>query len=153
MGFPRQGYRSGLPFPSPGDLPRPGIEPASPGLQEDSLLLSHQGSSWKRFLKCMKNKRRAWSDHQTCENPHANNGGSRLWNWPPFKNGRVCLGICRGWDWWVSTYAVFRKDPGWGGRDGQLGASDSDEGVKTAARASVPWSPFSNVSPTSQVTH
>ena len=30
MGFPRQEYWSGLPFPSPGDLPDPGIEPASP---------------------------------------------------------------------------------------------------------------------------
>ena len=29
MGFPRQEYWSGLPFPSPGDLPDPGIEPAS----------------------------------------------------------------------------------------------------------------------------
>ena len=32
MGLPRQEYRSGLPFPSPGDLPSPGIEPASPAL-------------------------------------------------------------------------------------------------------------------------
>ena len=32
MGFPRQEYRSGLPFPTPGDLPNPGIEPASPAL-------------------------------------------------------------------------------------------------------------------------
>ena len=32
MGFPRQEYWSGLPFPSPGDLPRPGIEPTSPAL-------------------------------------------------------------------------------------------------------------------------
>ena len=30
-GFPRQEYWSGLPFPSPGDLPHPGIEPRSPG--------------------------------------------------------------------------------------------------------------------------
>ena len=30
--FPRQEYWSGLPFPSPGDLPNPGIEPASPAL-------------------------------------------------------------------------------------------------------------------------
>ena len=30
LGFSRQEYRSGLPFPSPGDLPDPGIEPASP---------------------------------------------------------------------------------------------------------------------------
>ena len=45
MGFPRQGYWSGLLFPSPGDLPAPGIEPTSPALQSDSLQLSHQGSS------------------------------------------------------------------------------------------------------------
>jgi len=37
MGFPRQEYQSGLPFPSPGDLPNPGIEPRSPALQADSL--------------------------------------------------------------------------------------------------------------------
>ena len=30
MGFSRQEYWSGLPFPSPGDLPNPGIEPGSP---------------------------------------------------------------------------------------------------------------------------
>ena len=32
MGFPRQEYWSGLPFPAPGDLPDPGIEPVSPAL-------------------------------------------------------------------------------------------------------------------------
>ena len=37
MGCPRQEYWSGLPFPSPGDLPRPGIKPRSPALQVDSL--------------------------------------------------------------------------------------------------------------------
>ena len=37
MGFSRQEYWSGLPFPSPGDLPNPGIEPRSPALQADSL--------------------------------------------------------------------------------------------------------------------
>ena len=35
--FSRQEYWSGLPFPSPGDLLNPGIEPRSPALQEDSL--------------------------------------------------------------------------------------------------------------------
>ena len=44
MGFSRQEYGSGLPFPSPGDRPNPGIEPASPAWQADSLSLSHQGS-------------------------------------------------------------------------------------------------------------
>ena len=38
MGFSRQEYWSGLPFPSPGDLPNPGIKPRSPALQADSLL-------------------------------------------------------------------------------------------------------------------
>ena len=37
MGFSRQGYWSGLPFPAPGDLLDPGIEPGSPALQVDFL--------------------------------------------------------------------------------------------------------------------
>ena len=37
MRFSRQEYSSGLPFPSPGDLPDPGTEPGSPALQADSL--------------------------------------------------------------------------------------------------------------------
>ena len=37
MGFSRQDSWSGLPFPSPGDLPDPGIEPRSPALQADAL--------------------------------------------------------------------------------------------------------------------
>ena len=47
MGLSRQEYWSGQPCPPPGDLPNPGIEPASPAapaLQVDSLLLSHRGS-------------------------------------------------------------------------------------------------------------
>ena len=36
MGFSRQEFWSGLPFPSPGDLPDPGIKPMSPALQADS---------------------------------------------------------------------------------------------------------------------
>ena len=43
MGFSRQEYWSGLPFPSPGDLPDPGIEPRSPALQADSLSAEPQG--------------------------------------------------------------------------------------------------------------
>ena len=37
MGFSRQEYQSGLPFPSPGDLPDPGVIPGSPAVQADSL--------------------------------------------------------------------------------------------------------------------
>ena len=43
MGFSRQEYWSGLPFPSAGDLPDRGIESGSPELASDSLPLSHQG--------------------------------------------------------------------------------------------------------------
>ena len=44
MGFSRQEYWSGSPFPSPGDLPDPGIEPGSPALQADSLQCEPPGS-------------------------------------------------------------------------------------------------------------
>ena len=44
MGFSWQEYWSVLPFPLQGNLPDPGIEPMSPALQVDSLLLRHQGS-------------------------------------------------------------------------------------------------------------
>ena len=43
MGFSRQEYWSGLPFPSPGDLPHPGIEPRSPTLQADVLTSAPPG--------------------------------------------------------------------------------------------------------------
>ena len=55
MGFPRQEYWHGLPFPLSGDLPNPGIKLASPALQADSLLLSHQGSPFHNIL-IMQNK-------------------------------------------------------------------------------------------------
>ena len=42
MEFSRQEYWSGLPFPSPGDLPNPGIEPGSPAFQADSFQLSYK---------------------------------------------------------------------------------------------------------------
>ena len=38
MGFLRKEYQSGLPFPSPGNLPDPEIKPKSPALQADSLM-------------------------------------------------------------------------------------------------------------------
>ena len=44
-GFSRQEYWSGLPFPSPGDLPDAGIEPGSPTLQENSLSFEPPGKS------------------------------------------------------------------------------------------------------------
>ena len=45
MGFPRQEYERQLPFPSPGDLPDPEIQPVSPAWQASSLPLSLSISS------------------------------------------------------------------------------------------------------------
>ena len=47
MGFSRQEYWSGLPFPSPGNLPDSGIEPGSPALQADALPSRPPGKSLK----------------------------------------------------------------------------------------------------------
>ena len=45
MGFSRQEYWSGVPFPSPGDLPDPGIEPRSSTLQADALTSEPPGEA------------------------------------------------------------------------------------------------------------
>ena len=49
MRFPRQEYWSGLPFPSPGDLPDPGIELTSPALAGRFFNEPHEGSPWMRL--------------------------------------------------------------------------------------------------------
>ena len=54
MEFSRQEYWSGLQFPSPGDLPTPGIEPESPTLQADSLLSEPPGKSHMGEKSCIK---------------------------------------------------------------------------------------------------
>ena len=51
MGFSRQEYWSGLPFPSPGDLPDPGIEPRSPALQAEALLSEPSGKLRDEIIK------------------------------------------------------------------------------------------------------
>ena len=62
MGFPRQEYWCGLPFPSPGDRPSPGIEPAFPALAavlpgngkgDSPLPMSHHGSP-ENTVRCSK---------------------------------------------------------------------------------------------------
>ena len=52
MRFPRHKYWSGFSFPSPADLPNPGIEPESPALQADSLLTEPTGKLKFAFIKC-----------------------------------------------------------------------------------------------------
>ena len=82
MGFPRQECWSGLPFPSPGFLPDPGIKPTSPALWADSLPPNHQGSptkdqmcpdsTWYQEAECLEISK--WSSPRT---PLA--GGTQLW--------------------------------------------------------------------------
>ena len=62
MGFSRQEYWSGLPFPSPGDLPDPGIEPGSPTLEADALTSEPPG-------KCFVCTYRKFN-LETCKNSH-----------------------------------------------------------------------------------
>ena len=63
MGLPRQEYLNALPFPSPGDLPNPRIEPISPAWQADSLPMSHLGST--QSSRVLGNKLKCQSDQVT----------------------------------------------------------------------------------------
>ena len=56
IGYPRQEYWGGFPFPSPGDLPNTGIKPMSLALQVDSLPLRHQGSPDKGLVPAYRKK-------------------------------------------------------------------------------------------------
>jgi len=47
MEFPKQEDWSGLPFPPPGAIPHPGVEPKSPALEADSLPLSYLGRAMR----------------------------------------------------------------------------------------------------------
>ena len=51
MGFSRKEYWSGLPFPSPGDLPNPGIESGSPTLQADALTSDPPGKPQNTYTQ------------------------------------------------------------------------------------------------------
>ena len=84
MEFSRQEYWSGLLFPSPGDLPNPGIKCASlasPVLQADSLLLRHQGSPIIWILICF--------------------FASGLWPVPLYSFGycQLLVSLSLGWPW------------------------------------------------------
>ena len=59
MEFSRQEYRSRLPFPSPGDLPDPGMEPGSPALQQDSLASEPPGKPGYNII-CLENNQISW---------------------------------------------------------------------------------------------
>ena len=63
MGFSRQDYWSGLPFPSPRDLPNPGIEPGSPTLQADALSSEPPGKPHREVRECRNKAKAASNDY------------------------------------------------------------------------------------------
>ena len=65
MEFSRPEYWNGLPFPSPGDLPNPGIEPRSPALQGDSLPAEPPGKP-SFFCGCPKKVRAGGAGFELC---------------------------------------------------------------------------------------
>ena len=60
MGFSRQEYWSGLPFPSPRDLPHPGIKRGSPALQADSLSTEPPGIGWFKSMRSTSGSAQDW---------------------------------------------------------------------------------------------
>ena len=65
MGFSRQDYWSGMPFPPPGDLPNSGIEPKFPSLQADSLPSETLGKPVGVGPKCAGNTSCFWKKKLT----------------------------------------------------------------------------------------
>ena len=63
-GFCRQEYWSGLPFPSPGDLPNPGIEPRSPPLQADALTSEPPGKPNAYIMNTGTNSSKEWKEEE-----------------------------------------------------------------------------------------
>ena len=66
MDFSRQEYWSGLPFPSPGDLPDPGIKPRSPSLLADSLPSDPLGKPQTMKYQTVKKKKKG--NNAICSN-------------------------------------------------------------------------------------
>ena len=64
MGFSRQEYWSKLPFPSPGDLPYPGIERGSPGLRADAFTIwaTREAGGWMK----LRGKKTPWRKTEGC---------------------------------------------------------------------------------------
>ena len=89
--FSRQGYWSELPFPPPGDLPGPGMEPASPTLQADSLPSEPPG---KPGVATLNNK---WNRIVGQENTYLLNKVKG--NIIHFINNFNCLGAANGREW------------------------------------------------------
>ena len=71
MGFPRQEYWSRLPFPAPGDLSNPGIEPGSPALQSAALPSEPPRKRFPAFLVVggLQDERKLFANHTSGKEP------------------------------------------------------------------------------------
>ena len=81
IGFPKKEYWSGLPFPSPGDLPGPGIKPASPALAGQFFTIEPPEKSYG--VMKYSNKSIVVMDAQLCE--YNKNYGIVLFKWVEYK--------------------------------------------------------------------
>ena len=68
LGFSRQEYWSGLPFPSPGELPDPGIKPGSPALQADALTSEPPGTVFNVLGLSFSLLNALWYSHEQLSN-------------------------------------------------------------------------------------
>ena len=81
MGFSRQEYWSGLPFPSPGDVPDPGIEARSPTLQADALTSASPGKPLNTRIQVLtlKISREERKPGRRKKGEEAGDGGQKVW--------------------------------------------------------------------------
>ena len=89
MGFSRQEYWSESPFPSPGDLPDPGIEPRPPALQADSLLSEPPG-------KPLSSPKQVSESHSVVSDSLRPRGLYSPWNSLGQNTGMGCLSLLQG---------------------------------------------------------
>ena len=123
MEFSRPEYWSGLPFPSPGDLPNPVVKPRSPALQADTLLSEPPGKPGKTCIELAKHQikdRRSlcgrvlgnkvskehlrwstWSSSSLATWYEKPTHWKRPWCWKRLRAGGK--GHKRGWDGWMAS--------------------------------------------------
>ena len=90
MEFSRQEYWSGLPFPSPGDLPNPGIKPGSPTSQADTLPSEPPGGSDNEILFSLKKKKKTEGNGAICNKMDEPRGHYAKSKWP-VTEGEMCM--------------------------------------------------------------
>ena len=106
MGFSRQEYWSGLPFPSPGDLPDPGIKPGSPAFQADALPSEPPGNQDKpRYL--IKKQRYHFADKDLCsQSYYFSSSHVQIWEFD-HKEGWVL----KNWCFWTVVLEKTLESP------------------------------------------